>query len=189
MNWKKKSHPITAFLLIFMLCFQLILPVCNPPALASTNEVSSEYFSMTENSFTFNGTTITKSQLLSALSGAKRLPEGWQSNAARMGTLEYTQSPAFDPKAQAGLAGIGLGVAAIFAKISFQLNLSTIANTEWYIVINGTPFIIKCTSSGIIINNISVPFNWLTYELAQYFSEHMNDWYEIEDVVGGFTNN
>lgn len=57
------------------------------------------------------------------------------------------------------------------------------AGTYWYFEINGLPMDVFATNAGFVINGISLGFNWLTYELSQYLSKHMNDWYDASELT------
>lgn len=185
----RKRHPMTVFLLVFMLCFQLISPAINRPVIAAQTEDA--YLIVTKESITIDGVTITKAEFLEALPDAKRLPDDWQQRAPRS-MVELGVIYDYDGDSAPALASIGIGVNSVFQKVIYAMTLVDISGTVWFLTVNGVSLVIICTTAGMIINNVSVGFSWPTYELSQYFAAHMEDSnYEFDesDTDGESENN
>lgn len=209
-NFKYFSKRLISFLMAFILCFNVLTPAISTYAEESTytdeetiysNEEKSESrITVKNDSVIIDGIEIKKEDFIKAFSSLKRDSQSSLSCAL----LDYNAILSNEVKAAGGLAAVGIGVAMLFARFVYKLNLATIEKKGMYSFPSGTfngidrAINFSFTDDTVVFDSIVFGLCWMTYELADYVAEHqgniaetMFEFVEIksEDVDWDIDNN
>lgn len=135
-NFKYFTKRLISFLMTFILCFNVLTPAISTYAEESTytdeetiysNEEKSESrITVKNDSVIIDGIEIKKEDFIKAFSSLKRDSQSPLSCAL----LDYNAILSNEVKAAGGLAAVGIGVAMLFARYVYKLNLATIEKKE-----------------------------------------------------------
>lgn len=175
---KRRFKSLLAMLLIAAMCVNGVS--FSYASANSTYQTSSQDIDLTGDYVIIDGVVVTKAQFMQALSNMRRMPET-EENISLFG---YWGIIIKDAAHSGALAGLGIAIAGVFAKLLYQWNLADIHN--WTdgrgygaIFPSGTlhpdiqnPVRIGIMRDGVVINGVPIAFTWLSSAIVEYVANN-----------------